>query len=88
MLQMAWWRRRGPGVAIAVAAAVLSVAGPGAAGRQAPPAQNPPQDTQPQRPVFRGSTDVVRVDVYPRSRGRIVPDLSRDDFQVFEDGAP
>jgi len=55
---------------------------------QNPPAQNPPQDQPaPQRPVFRVGTDVVRIDVYPRKDGRIVEGLTRDDFQVFEDGA-
>ena len=50
-----------------------------------PPAQAPaPQ----QQPVFRGGTSLVTVDVYPQRDGRIVPDLSADDFQVFEDGKP
>ena len=53
--------------------------------RQNPTVQNPPAG---QQPVFRGGTDVVRVDVYPRRDGRIVTGLTREDFQVFENDAP
>ena len=41
---------------------------------------------QPQRPVFRGGANVVLVDVYPTTEGRIVEGLERTDFQVFENG--
>jgi VWFA-related protein len=41
-----------------------------------------------QRPVFRGGTNFVLVDVYPRRDGRVVEDLQQSDFQVFEDGRP
>ncbi len=76
------------GLAGALAVAVLP-AGPLRAVAQDPPVQNPPvQDPQPQRPVFRVGTDVVRVDVYPRREGRVVEGLTREDFQVFEDGTP
>lgn len=44
----------------------------------------PPQ----QLPVFRAGTVLVRVDVYPRKDGKVVEGLTRDDFQVFEDGKP
>ena len=44
-------------------------------------------DQSPQQlPVFRAGTVLVRVDVYPRIDGRIVPDLTKEDFQVFENG--
>jgi VWFA-related protein len=59
------------------------------------PARTPPPATQtpegvvaPQgRPTFRVVVDLVRTDVVPRDdKGNFVPDLSRDDFEVFEDG--
>ena len=46
------------------------------------------QTPQPQRPVFREAVNAVLVDVYPRREGRIVEGLTRDDFEVFENGAP
>ena len=50
------------------------------------PAQEPPK---PQRPVFRGGTQLVRVDAYPTGKdGRILEGLTADDFEVFEDGKP
>ena len=45
----------------------------------------PPQD---QRPVFRGSAVFVNVDVYPRRDGRVIEGLTKDDFEVLEDGKP
>lgn len=65
------------GLALGVAVATL----PAGAHR----GQDPPQ-TPPQRPTFRVATDIVRVDVYPRRSGQVVEGLTRDDFQVFEDG--
>jgi VWFA-related protein len=41
--------------------------------------QDPPQ------PTFRGDASYVRVDVYPTIDGAPVADLTRDDFEVFED---
>jgi VWFA-related protein len=65
---------------------------------QPPPAQppasqqtpQPPPGNQPQRPpVFRGGTENVRVDVTVIDRkGNPVTDLTKDDFEVKEDGAP
>jgi VWFA-related protein len=46
-------------------------------------AQTPPNQ---QKPTFKVGVNFVRVDVYPTSDGRIVPDLKQDDFQVLEDG--
>ena len=54
-------------------------------------AQDPQKPTQtpvpePQRPVFRAGVDVVRIDVIPRRRNRIVEGLTAADFQLTEDG--
>ena len=43
-----------------------------------------PQDEQ--RPVFRGGTTFVYLDVYPRRDGQIIEGLTKDDFVVTEDG--
>jgi VWFA-related protein len=52
--------------------------------------QSDPQQQQQQRPpVFRGGTQLVRVDAYPTGKdGRIIEGLTADDFEVFEDGKP
>ena len=41
-----------------------------------------------QQPRFRAGVAYVRVDVYPTSNGRIVPDLKQDELEVLEDGVP
>lgn len=47
------------------------------------------QAPQEQRPVFRGGANVVRVDVTVTTRrGEPATDLTRDDFELTEDGAP
>jgi VWFA-related protein len=52
------------------------------------PASQPPQ-TDPQRPTFRTSVNLVTADVIPRDEtGQFVADLKRDDFIVLEDGVP
>jgi VWFA-related protein len=38
------------------------------------------------RQVFRAGANFVAVDAYPTRDGKIVDNLTRDDFQVFEDG--
>lgn len=46
-------------------------------------------DQSPQQlPVFRAGTVLVRVDAYPRRDGKIVEGLTKDDFQILEDGKP
>lgn len=44
------------------------------------------QDPAAARQVFRAGANFVAVDAYPTRDGKIVPDLTREDFQVFEDG--
>jgi VWFA-related protein len=67
-------------VLIGAALAACALATP--AGQAGAP---PPQD---QRPVFRGSAVFVNVDVYPRRDGRLIEGLTKDDFEVLEDGKP
>ncbi len=78
------------GVAAACAAAVTLRAVPG---QTPPPAQTPQtgqsqQTQEPQQPTFRAGANLVRVDVYPMKDGAPVRDLTKQDFQVFEDGVP
>ena len=44
------------------------------------------QQQDPQRPVFRTGTSLVRVDAYPSKDGKILEGLTAEDFEVFEDG--
>ena len=58
---------------------------------QPPTAQQaqPPTAQQPQRPVFRGGTSQVRVDVTVLDKkGQPVTNLTKDDFELLEDGQP
>ena len=49
-------------------------------------AQNPPP-APPQTPTFRATVTHVTTDVIPRDdKGRFVPDLTKNDFTVLEDG--
>ena len=53
--------------------------------QQAPPDQQQPQ---PRPPVFRAGAHYVRVDAHPTLGGEIIRGLTRDDFELFEDGRP
>jgi VWFA-related protein len=70
-------------VTIAVAVVTLGA-------QQPPPAQPPPANQQPQQPpVFRAGTNQVRVDVTVLDhKGEPLTDLTKDDFDVREDGVP
>ena len=41
---------------------------------------------QTQQPTFRAAANFVQVDVYPTANGQPVADLSKDEFDVLEDG--
>ncbi len=43
---------------------------------------------QPQLPTFRTEANYVRVDAYPTKGGAPVDDLTRDDFEILENGQP
>lgn len=51
--------------------------------------QQPPPQQPPQQPLFRSTVNLVLVDVVVRDKkGAIVTGLTRDDFQLVEDGKP
>ena len=43
---------------------------------------------EPQQPTFRTEANYIRVDVYPTSNGVPVTDLRKEDFELFDEGAP
>ena len=63
---------------VVVLTCALAVAALSAGGAQTPQ----------QRPVFRSGAIFVNVDAYPRKDGKIVDNLTKADFEVFEDGKP
>ena len=66
------------------ALAVFTAGSALSAGQQPTPA---PQTAQPQQPTFRVQVDYVEVDVVVTDReGKLVRELTKDDFRVFEDG--
>ena len=46
----------------------------------------PSQQPAPRPPVFRAGANYVRVDAYPTLGLEIIPGLTKDDFEIFEDG--
>lgn len=46
------------------------------------------QQPAPSQPTFRTEANYVRVDVYPTRDGAPVTDLTKDDFEIIESGAP
>jgi hypothetical protein len=60
--------------------AVAIVSGLGAIERQTPPAQTP---------KFKTGVEIVTITAtVTDANGRLVTDLTQDDFEVFEDGLP
>ena len=73
---------------IVLAGSVLMAQAPGTPG-QAPPGVPPKTDALGQKPTFRVTVDLVTNDVIARdSRGQFVADLTKEDFDLQEDGVP
>jgi VWFA-related protein len=69
-----------------LASAVLMAQSPPPPGQQSQPPATPVVDTV-QKPVYRTSVDLVTTDVIVRDgRGQFVADLSKEQFEVLEDG--
>jgi VWFA-related protein len=72
-------------IVLAMTTAAVSAQTPRPTSQTPKPAQT--QQTPPSTPVFKAGTDVISIDVYPRdARGQFVPNLTRDDFVIYEDG--
>ncbi|MCX6539210.1 MAG: VWA domain-containing protein [Acidobacteria bacterium] len=73
-------------VGMLLASAVLMAQSPPPPGQQSQPPATPVADTM-QKPVYRTSVDLVTTDVIVRDgRGQFVADLSKEQFEVLEDG--
>jgi len=66
-------------------ALLLSIFALGAAAQQPGPQPQPAAEEQ---PVFRGGVTYVRVDAQVLDGKKPIPDLTKDDFQVLDEGAP
>jgi VWFA-related protein len=54
---------------------------------QQPPAGKPPQQPAQEKPTFKVQVDLITNDVIVRdARGQFVPDLKKDEFEIYEDG--
>ena len=74
--------------AMVLTGSVLLAQAPPAPG-QANPAAPPAAGQVDQKPVFRVTVDLVTNDVIARdARGQFVADLTKEDFDIFEDGVP
>ena len=68
---------------VAVLAAGLSAQAPAPAQQPAPPQQ----EAQTQTPTFRVQIDAVTMDVIVKdNQGRFIPDLKKEEFEIYEDG--
>jgi len=67
---------------------VVLAAGPSAQTPAQPPAQPPASaTTTQQKPTFRVQVDLVTNDIVVRDdKGNFIPDLKKDEFEVYEDG--
>ncbi|MCX6544357.1 MAG: VWA domain-containing protein [Acidobacteria bacterium] len=82
------WFRCAAGAGLLLASAVLFAQSPPASGQQSQPPAKPAAESV-QKPVYRTSVDLVTTDVIVRDgRGQFVADLSKEQFEVFEDGVP
>src|SRR6266487_6373788 len=74
-------------IALLVVLAVgLSAQTPAQSGQTPAPAK-PAAPAQPEKPTFRMQVDLVTNDVVVRDdKGNFVPDLKKDEFEIFEDG--
>jgi VWFA-related protein len=71
---------------LCILAAALSAQAP-ASPSQAPAPQTPPASPQAPTPTFSVQVDLVTTDVLVRdSKGNFVPDLKKDEFEIYEDG--
>jgi VWFA-related protein len=71
-----------------IAALLVALAGTGLLAGQSPATQ-PPPPAGPQGPTFKAQVEYVEVDaVVTDQQGNFIRNLTKEDFQVFEDGKP
>jgi hypothetical protein len=79
-------RRLSSHAAPAARAVLLSLAAFAGVLTAAPSRQSGQSPAPAQTPTFRAAANFVQVDAYPTADGRPVADLTKDDFDVSEDG--